>query len=106
MAAEIAAAVDGLPLAIELAAGRARAYSLRIALRRARRVGRGRASHHHTIRGAIDRSYRALSEPEAALHRRSAWCPAPSPPISPPPWSGRTRATPPTSSPASSTAPC
>jgi predicted ATPase len=84
VAGEIAAAVDGLPLALELAAGRARAYSLsEIALQvRAdasslSRVGRVRAAHHHTIRGAIDSSYRALPEPEAVLHRAVGVVPGP-----------------------------
>jgi predicted ATPase/DNA-binding SARP family transcriptional activator len=81
-ATEIAAAVDGLPLALELAAGRARAYSLPEIVAQVRadasnlsRIGRGRASHHSTVRGAIDTSYRALPEPEAALHRAVAVVP-------------------------------
>ncbi|ODU06306.1 MAG: hypothetical protein ABS81_05110 [Pseudonocardia sp. SCN 72-86] len=57
--AEIVAAVDGLPLALELAAGRARAYSLAEIAAQVRadasslsRIGRGRASHH----AAVERS--------------------------------------------------
>lgn len=83
-AAEIAAAVDGLPLALELAAGRARAYSLpeiavqvRADASSLSRIGRGRASHHGTVRGAIDTSYRSLPGPEAALHRAAAAVPGP-----------------------------
>lgn len=82
--AEIAAAVDGLPLAIELAAGRARAYSLAEIVTQVRadasslsRIGRGGAAHHNTIRNAIDISYRALPDSEAALHRAVAVVPGP-----------------------------
>jgi predicted ATPase len=82
--AEIAAAVDGLPLAIELAAGRARAYSLAEIVTQVRadasslsRIGRGGAAHHDTIRNAIDISYQALPDSEAALHRAVAVVPGP-----------------------------
>lgn len=82
--AGIVAAVDGLPLALELAAGRARAYSLAEIAAQVRadasslsRIGRGRASHHATIRGAVDTSYRALAAPEAALHQAAGVVPGP-----------------------------
>lgn len=83
-ASEIATAVDGLPLALELAAGRARAYSLpeiavqvRADASSLSRIGRGRASHHATVRGAVDTSYRTLPGPEAALHRAAGAVPGP-----------------------------
>jgi predicted ATPase len=86
--AEIAAAVDGLPLALELAAGRARAYSLAEIAAQVRadastlsRVGRGRGgrrgSHPRTVREAIDSSYRDLPAPLAALHRAVGAIPGP-----------------------------
>ena len=86
--AEIAAAVDGLPLALELAAGRARAYSLGEIAAQVRadastlsRVGRGRVgrrgSHPRTVREAIDSSYRDLPAPLAALHRAVGVVPGP-----------------------------
>jgi predicted ATPase/DNA-binding SARP family transcriptional activator len=86
--AEIAAAVDGLPLALELAAGRARAYSLAEIAAQVRadastlsRVGRGRVgrrgNHPRTVREAIDSSYRDLPAPLAALHRAVGVVPGP-----------------------------
>lgn len=82
---EIAAAVDGLPLALELAAGRAPAYTLAEIATQVRadasslsRVGRGHGStHHRTVREAIDRSYRALPAPLATLHRAIGAVPGP-----------------------------
>jgi predicted ATPase/DNA-binding SARP family transcriptional activator len=76
-ATSIVSALDGVPLALELAAGRARAYSLEEIAAQVRRdasalarVGRGHAAHHGTVRGAVDMSYRVLPVDEAALHRR------------------------------------
>ena len=85
VAGEIAAAVDGLPLALELAAGRARVYTLAEIAAQVRadastlsRVGRVRGgSHHRTVREAIDTSYRDLPAPLAALHRALAAVPGP-----------------------------
>ncbi|MHC1559241.1 BTAD domain-containing putative transcriptional regulator [Actinomycetospora sp. C-140] len=82
---EIATAVDGVPLALELAAGRARAYTLAEIAVQVRadasslsRVGRGRgAAHHRTLRDAIDTSYRDLPPPLAALHRAVGAVPGP-----------------------------
>ncbi|HWN28898.1 MAG TPA: BTAD domain-containing putative transcriptional regulator, partial [Actinomycetospora sp.] len=82
---EIATAVDGVPLALELAAGRARAYTLAEIAVQVRadasslsRVGRGRGAHHHrTVRDAIDASYRDLSPPLAMLHRAAGSVPGP-----------------------------
>lgn len=82
---EIAAAVDGVPLALELAAGRARAYTLAEIAVQVRadasslsRVGRGRgAAHHRTLRDAIDTSYRDLPPALAALHRAAGAVPGP-----------------------------
>ncbi|GAA1838821.1 hypothetical protein GCM10009836_17300 [Pseudonocardia ailaonensis] len=79
----IATAVDGLPLALELAAGRARAYTLPEIAEQVRadasslaRVGRG-AAHHRTVRDAIGASYRTLPDPLAALHRAMGAVPGP-----------------------------
>ena len=88
VAIRICRAVDGVPLAIELAAARARAYSLdEIAaqvtddastLGAHRRAAR--AEHHRTVRFAVEQSYRTLSADEARCTGRSRWCPARSPP--------------------------
>jgi len=82
--ARICRAVDGVPLAIELAAARARAYSLdEIAAQVSEdastlgRIGRGPAGHHRTVRFAVEQSYRTLSAEEAALHRAVAVVPGP-----------------------------
>lgn len=84
---EIADAVDGLPLALELAAARARVYTLAEIAAQVRtdastlsRVGRGRggdSTHHRTVRDAIDTSYRDLPAPLAVLHRALAAVPGP-----------------------------
>ena len=82
---EIVAAVDGLPLALELAAGRARAFTLteiaadvRVDASALSRIGRGRGgTHHRTVREAIDSSYRDLPRPLAALHRAVGAVPGP-----------------------------
>lgn len=71
-------AVDGLPLALELAAGWTHAYTLdEIADQVAAdptglaAVGRTRARQHHdSLFATVDHSYRLLSPAEQALHRR------------------------------------
>lgn len=83
--AEIVAAVDGLPLALELAAGRARSYTLSEIAAQVRadasslgRVGRGRGTpHHRTVRDAVDTGYRDLPPALAALHRAASAIPGP-----------------------------
>ncbi len=72
----ICAAVDGLPLAIELAAARARTDGLdavveQVALdpSRLRRLGQGGGRQHDSLGSAIDWSYRLLSPDEQLLHR-------------------------------------
>ncbi|MCS7087810.1 MAG: helix-turn-helix domain-containing protein [Thermoflexales bacterium] len=74
---DICAQLDGLPLAIELAASRVRAMTIsQIAERLADRFrllsGGTRPSlpHHQTLRTLIDWSYDLLSEPERMLLRR------------------------------------
>ncbi|MBV9921051.1 MAG: hypothetical protein JOY78_09420, partial [Pseudonocardia sp.] len=82
---EIAAAVDGVPLALELAAGRARVYTLAEVAAQVRAdasslsgVGRRQGrTHHRTVRDAIDSSYRALPAPLATLHRAIGAVPGP-----------------------------
>ena len=80
----ICRAVDGVPLAIELAAARARAYSLDEIAAQVRadasalsRIGRGPAEHHGTVRAAVERSYATLTPDEARLHRALAVIPGP-----------------------------
>ena len=74
---EICADLDGLPLAIELAAARARSFTLtEIAAQvaadptRLARIGHGSSDHRRTLHEAIDWSYRLLPPAEQALHRR------------------------------------
>lgn len=72
---EICRRLDGLPLAIELAAARIRAMSAtelaqRLDGSRLRYSARGAAPRHHSLVAAIDWSYRLLSEPERALFAR------------------------------------
>ena len=76
-AAQIATAVDGLPLPLELAAARALSHSLDdIAVQvsadptRLSRIGRGPQDHRATVRSAIEWSHRLLSAPEQLAHRR------------------------------------
>ncbi|MEJ2868657.1 BTAD domain-containing putative transcriptional regulator [Actinomycetospora sp. OC33-EN08] len=83
-AARIVEAVDGLPLALELAAGRARLFTLAEIATQVRadasglsHTGRRAPAHHRSLRGAIDSSYRALPEAEAALHRALGVVPGP-----------------------------
>ena len=80
----ICRSVDGVPLAVELAAARARAYSLaEIADQVATdpsslaRIGRGGADHHRTVRYAIEQTYRSLTGAEASLHRAVSVVPGP-----------------------------
>jgi predicted ATPase/DNA-binding CsgD family transcriptional regulator len=75
----ICRALDGMPLAIELAAARVRALSVeQIAARLGDRFGllttgdRSAAPRQRTLRGAIEWSYDLLTEPERALFRRLA----------------------------------
>jgi predicted ATPase len=79
IAAQICTRLDGLPLAIELAAARARSLPLpEIASRLDQRFallaagGRTTAPRHRTLRAAIDWSYDLLSPPERVLLRRLA----------------------------------
>jgi predicted ATPase/DNA-binding SARP family transcriptional activator len=73
----ICAAVDGLPLAIELAAGRIRSASLGEVLRQVRtelaglsRIGLVPTAHHRTVEASIDWSVQLLSDEEQLLHAR------------------------------------
>lgn len=75
-------ALDGIPLAIELAASLASTFALPEILEQVERdpgqlaaVGRGQARHHQTLQTAIDRSHRLLSAEEQLLHRRLAVLP-------------------------------
>ena len=84
LAQVICRSVDGVPLAVELAAARARAYSLtEIADQVATdpsslaRIGRGGADHHRTVRYAIEQTYQSLTAAEASLHRAVSVVPGP-----------------------------
>ena len=84
LAAGICAAVDGVPLAIELAAAQARAYTLTEIMDRVRddlaglaRIGRGVNRHHSSLRAAIDLSSAALSTDELAMHHALSVVPGP-----------------------------
>jgi predicted ATPase/DNA-binding CsgD family transcriptional regulator len=77
--ASICRALDGMPLAIELAAARVRALTVeQIAARLDDRFGllttgdRSAAPRQRTLRDAIEWSYDLLTEPERALFRRLA----------------------------------
>jgi predicted ATPase/DNA-binding SARP family transcriptional activator len=73
----ICSAVDGIPLAIELAAGQLRSAGL-VEIRdqvegdlgRLSRVGAGVVDHHRTVVQSIDWSARRLTDAEAAVHAR------------------------------------
>ncbi len=72
-------AVDGLPLAIELAAARVRTDGLATVVDQAatdpsrlRRLGSTRGTHHDSVGDAIEWSYRTLTVDERTLHRRLA----------------------------------
>ncbi|MGY1753460.1 AfsR/SARP family transcriptional regulator [Blastococcus sp. SYSU D01042] len=82
-AVRIATAVDGVPLALELAAGRCRAFSLEEIAHQVTadpsslaRAGRG-SDHHRTVRAAIQQSYALLPPEEAAVHRGVSALPGP-----------------------------
>jgi predicted ATPase/class 3 adenylate cyclase len=68
--------LDGMPLAIELAAARVRMFSpAELAVRLDQRFrlltgGRGAVERHHTLRAAIDWSYDLLSENDRAVFER------------------------------------
>jgi predicted ATPase/DNA-binding SARP family transcriptional activator len=69
--------VDGIPLALELAAGLAEAYTVEEVAERVladpsqlSSIGRGHERHHRTLFGAIDASYRLLGPAERQLHRQ------------------------------------
>ncbi len=73
---ELCARLDGVPLAIELAAARARMFSVaELAGRVEQRFrlltgGRGDIERHQTLRAAIDWSYDLLDEPERLVFAR------------------------------------
>ena len=84
LAARICAAVDGVPLAIELAAAQARAYTLTEVIDRVQddlaglaRIGRGANRHHGSLRAAIDLSSATLSKDELAMHHALSVVPGP-----------------------------
>jgi predicted ATPase/DNA-binding SARP family transcriptional activator len=75
IAAELCRRLDGLPLALELAAARLRALSLpEVAARLDRRldllVGTSPVDRHQTMRAAIDWGHDLLEEPQRVLLRR------------------------------------
>ena len=77
LVAELCRRLDGLPLAIELAAARTRALTLRELLRRLddrfRLLSAGTRTsplHQQTLRAAMDWSHDLLAEPERLLFRR------------------------------------
>ena len=81
-AAEICAALDGLPLAIELAAARARVYSLAEIKEqidsdptRLARIGRPGAERRQSLMSALEWGHRLLTPAEQLVHRRLAALP-------------------------------
>src|SRR5207244_4036804 len=75
--AEICCRLEGIPLAIELAAARVSVLSLEEialrlddSLRLLRGTSRARPARHQTLRAAVDWSYDLLSDAERALFRR------------------------------------
>ncbi|WP_420111028.1 AfsR/SARP family transcriptional regulator [Pseudactinotalea sp.] len=76
-AVAICVAVDGLPLAIELAAGRARSHSLVDIVTQTRTdLGAlGKPGHRDMLRAAIDSSHRLLDPVGQLVHRRIAVLP-------------------------------
>ena len=82
--AEICIGLDGLPLAIELAAARGRSYSIAEIAEQVTldptglgRQGAAGARAHGTLRDEIDRSYGQMTDAEQALHRVLAVFPGP-----------------------------
>jgi len=78
----ICADLDGLPLAIELAAARVRSATLHEIAKEVardpsglRRLGRDGSGDRSTLRDSIETSHRLLTEPERAAHRRLAVLP-------------------------------
>ncbi|OBJ73713.1 hypothetical protein A5643_02925, partial [Mycobacterium sp. 1274756.6] len=76
---EICTRLDGVPLAIELAAARVRALSLTDIIdglqdrfRLLTRRGNALVNRHQTLRASVDWSYALLTEPEQTLFRRLA----------------------------------
>ncbi|WP_222195816.1 AfsR/SARP family transcriptional regulator [Modestobacter italicus] len=76
--------LDGLPLAIELAAARVRSATLPEIAEQVsadasalRRLGRATADHRQSVRAAIEWSHRLLSCEEQAVHRRLSVLPGP-----------------------------
>lgn len=74
---QICRAVDGIPLAVELAAALTSTYTLTEIAEQVERdpgqlsaIGRGQARHHQTLIAAIERSHRLLSPEEQVVHRR------------------------------------
>ncbi|HEV7653511.1 MAG TPA: BTAD domain-containing putative transcriptional regulator [Mycobacteriales bacterium] len=81
---QICADLDGVPLALELAAARIRAYSLDEIADQVRQdpgalgaVGGARAEHHQTLHAAIQWSYQLLSPAEQRLHEELSVLPGP-----------------------------
>lgn len=84
LVARICRAVDGIPLAIELAAARARTFSLAEVAEQVEldpsalsQVGARRAGHRSTVRAAIEWSHRLLTPDEQILHRSVSVLPGP-----------------------------
>ena len=79
--AEICVGLDGLPLAIELAAARGRSYSIAEIAEQVMldpsRLGRDGSSTRGTLGDEIARSYGQMTAPEQALHRALAVLPGP-----------------------------
>ncbi|MCO1656482.1 AfsR/SARP family transcriptional regulator [Pseudonocardia humida] len=83
-AVEICAGLDGLPLAIELAAARARVYSLeeirdqiRFDPTQLARIGRPGTPRRRSLQSELDWGHRLLSAEEQLVHRRLAVLPGP-----------------------------
>jgi predicted ATPase/DNA-binding SARP family transcriptional activator len=79
---DICRALDGVPLAVELAAARVRVATLEEIAEQVstdasglRRLGRGRDDHRRSVWSAIEWSHRVLSVEEQAVHRRLAVLP-------------------------------
>lgn len=77
LVSRICRSVDGVPLALELAAGRARAYSLTEIARQVAgdpaglgAVRRGAPAHQRSVGLAVEWSYRLLTTTEQLVHRR------------------------------------